>query len=478
MFRLPLSVCAAELDAQLKGDDLDLANVSIDTRTLNPGDVYVAIRGDQFDGHRFINDAVLKGASAIVAEASFDVDAQGIASEGGAIPVLQVANTRHALGGIASLWAQGHQVPTIAVTGSNGKTSVKEMLASILGQQGPALSTKGNLNNDIGVPLTLLSLRDEHRYAVIEMGANHVGEINALSAMVQPDVAVVTNIGAAHIEGFGSVEAIAQAKGEIFSGVSNGGFAVVNIDDHFAPQLRDAADGLSIRTFGFGDDADVRGVEQHQASAKSSGRSSFQMKTLDQTWSTPFSLLGRHNVMNALAATAAAQCLDIQRESIVAGLKAMEAVAGRLQLVIGIESSTVINDSYNANPTSAKAAIDVLADFSGDRHLVLGNMAELGENANRLHAEVGEYAKERGVDHVWTIGDLAEHTSTAFGRGHHFFSQAELLLAIESNLTAASTVLVKGSRSSKMEMVVRALTAPDTRDTSSVMIDLAEEIPS
>lgn len=478
MFRLPLSTCAASLNAQLKGDDIDLRNVSIDTRTMEPGDVYVAIRGDQFDGHRFIDDALAKGASAIVADASYDVDAQGIKTGSGVTSVLQVADTRHALGGIASLWAEGHQVPTIAVTGSNGKTSVKEMLASILNQQGPTLATKGNLNNDIGVPLTLLSLRDEHRYAVVEIGANHVGEIRGLSAMTQPDVAVVTNIGAAHIEGFGSVDAIAQAKSEIYSGVCRGGFGVVNLDDRYATQLIDAADGLSTRTFGFGEDADVQGVEPSYAGGKVFGRSSFQMRTLDQVWSTPFSLLGRHNIMNALAATAAAQCLDIQRESIVAGLKAMEAVAGRLQMVIGIESSTVINDSYNANPTSARAAIDVLASFSGDRHLVLGNMAELGVHASSLHTEVGQYAKECGIDQVWTTGELAEYASIGFGGGRHFFTQAELLIAIESEITAGSTVLVKGSRSSKMEVIVRALAAPSTQDTSSVMIDLAEEMPS
>jgi len=478
MFRLSLSQCAEALDAQLKGVDTDLKNVSIDTRTMQHGDVYVAIRGDQFDGHRFIDDAIAKGASAIVADASYGVSAEGVTTKSGATSVLQVADTKLALGGIASLWAEGHQVPTIAVTGSNGKTSVKEMLASILNRVGPTLATKGNLNNDIGVPLTLLSLREKHRYAVIEMGANHAGEIGTLSKMTQPDVAVVTNIGTAHIEGFGSIDEIAQAKSEIFSGVSLGGSGVVNIDDHYASQLIDAADGLSIRTFGFSEDADVQGIESTDEPAKGFGRSSFQLQTLDQIWSTPFSLLGRHNVMNALAATAAVQCLDIQREAIVAGLKRMVAVNGRLQKVVGIESSTLINDTYNANPASTRAAIDVLASFSGEQHLVLGNMAELGEQASQLHAEIGLYAKECGIDQVWTTGELAKNAANAFGGGRHFFSQAELLLAIESELTADSTVLVKGSRSSKMELIVRALTAQDAWDTSSVMIDLVEDTPS
>ncbi len=478
MFRLPLSACAASLGAQLKGDDTDLSRVSIDTRTMNAGDVYVAIRGDNFDGHQFIADAVAKGASAIVADQSFAVDAGGIAHAAGELPVLHVENTRNALGGIASLWAQGHQVQTIAVTGSNGKTSVKEMLASILSKLGPTLATQGNLNNDIGVPLTLLSLTAEHHYAVIEMGANHVGEIAVLTEMTQPDVALVTNIGAAHIEGFGSVDAIAQAKGEIYSGVTPGGFGVINVDDPYAATLQDSADGLSIRTFGFLEGADVQGVEPAAGSVAGFSRTSLQLKTLDQTWATPFSLLGRHNVMNALAATAAAQCLDVQRDSIVAGLKSMQAVSGRLQSVIGIESSTIINDSYNANPTSAKAAIDVLASFAGDRHFVLGDMAELGEQAANWHAEVGSYAKERGIDQLWTTGDLAEHASRVFPGARHFSTQAELVLAIETELTGASTVLVKGSRSSQMEVVVRALTEPETRDTSTVTIDLAEGVPS
>ena len=329
MFRLPLSVCEASLGAQLKGDDLDLARVSIDTRTLQPGDVYVAIRGDQFDGHRFISDAIAKGASAIVADKHFDVNANGIAKDSASnfasTPVLHVEDTRHALGGIASLWAAGHQVPTIALTGSNGKTSVKEMLASILGQVGPTLATHGNLNNDIGVPLTLLSLTSEHQYAVVEMGANHVGEIQTLSEMTQPDVALITNIGQAHIEGFGSEEAIAAAKSEIFSGVSRGGFGVVNVDDRFASTMLDAADGLSIRTFGFSEDADVRGLEPASGMSAGFARTTLEMKTLDQSWVTPFSLLGRHNLMNAIAATAAAQCLDVQRESIIAGLTTMQA---------------------------------------------------------------------------------------------------------------------------------------------------------
>lgn len=478
MFRLPLSLCAAQVNGQLKGDDVDLTRVSIDTRTLSPGDVYVAIRGNRFDGHRFIPDAIAKGASAVVADTQFAVDSNGIASAAGLVPVLHVQNTRVALGDIASLWSQGHQIPTVAITGSNGKTSVKEMLASILGQLGPTLATNGNLNNDIGVPLTLLSIRPEHRYAVIEMGANHAGEIEVLSAMTKPDVAVVTSIGAAHIEGFGSVEAIAQAKGEIYSGVCAGGFGVVNADDRFAPELKAAADGLTLRTFGFTEGAHVQGVESQARTVVGFGRSSVQLKTLDQTWSAPFSLLGRHNVMNALAATAAAQCLDIQRESIVAGLKAMQPVEGRLQTVIGIESSTIINDAYNANPTSVQAAIDVLAGFSGDRHLVLGDMAELGADADEWHTEVGRYAKRRGIDKLWTTGVLAEHSAKAFAGAQHFDSQAELLRALEKELTGASTVLVKGSRSSQMEVVVNALREPQTRDTSTVTIDLAEGLPS
>jgi len=474
MFRLPLAACIAPLDAQLKGDDVDLNSVSIDTRTLLPGDVYVAIRGDRFDGHKFIKKAISKGASAVVADASFEVPAAGL----NGVPVLQVDDTRRALGQIASLWAAGHQVPTVAITGSNGKTTVKEIIASILGQLGPTLATAGNLNNDIGVPLTLLSIRAEHHYAVIEMGANHPGEIAHLSAMAKPDVALVNNIGPAHLEGFGSIEAVAEAKSEIFSGVSSDGYAVLNLDDKFLATLQEAAAGLHIRSFGFDEDADVQGIVASDEKVHVFGRASnLTLRTLDQTWSSPFSLLGRHNIMNALAATALAQCFDVQKDAILAGLRAMQAVPGRLQMVIGIESSTIIDDTYNANPTSARMAIDVLADFAGDRHLVLGDMAEMGEDAIRWHAEVGEYARQCGIDQMWTTGELSRHASAAFNGGQHFASQAELLLALEPLLSGASTVLVKGSRSSHMGAVVRSLTEPEARDTSSVTIDLTEEIP-
>jgi len=310
------------------------------------------------------------------------------------------------------------------------------------------------------------------------MGANHVGEIRQLTALTQPDVAVVTNIGAAHLEGFGSVEDIAAAKSEIYSGLSSSGFGVINADDQFYSTLKEATEGFFTRTFGFHENADVRGTEPKVEQGYGFGRSNLQLTTLDQTWSTPFSLLGRHNVMNALAATAAAQCLDVQRDSILAGLSSMQAVSGRLQTVVGIESSTIINDSYNANPTSAKAAIDVLAGMSGDRHFVLGNMAELGADAANWHAQIGAYAKEQGVNHLWTTGDLAQYASNAFGSRTHFETQAELVMAIETQLSDASIVLVKGSRSSQMEVVVRALMEPQMRDTSTVTIDLAEGIPS
>jgi len=329
------------------------------------------------------------------------------------------------------------------------------------------------------VPLTLLSLRAEHQYAVVEMGANHAGEIKNLSAMAKPDVALVNNVGAAHLEGFGSIEAVAAAKSEIFSSVCPDGTALINLNDRFAATMRAAAEDLRIRTFGFCESADIQGVEAEAGQPSGFGRSAtLTIKTLDQTWQTPFSLLGKHNVMNALAATAAAQSLDIQRDAILAGLRSMQAVPGRLQTVIGIESSTVIDDTYNANPTSARVAIDVLQGFAGDRHLVLGDMAELGEHAASWHAEIGEYARECGIDQVWTTGELACHASTAFNKGRHFSSQAELLLAIESELSSASTVLVKGSRGSHMGVVVRALTEPQARDTSSVTIDLMEGVAS
>ena len=486
-FSLQLSDCLSALDANLSGDDVVVRGVSIDTRTLKPGDLFVAIKGHNHDGHDYIETAVKAGAKAVLVHSRISTS----------VPQMRVVDTTRALGNLARYWARRHQVPTIAVTGSNGKTTVKEIIANILRQLGPVLATRGNLNNDIGVPLTLLGLRPEHQYAVIEMGASQAGDIERLVTIAEPDVAVITNIGAAHIEGFGSIDRIAEAKSEIFAGLSKDGWAVVNNDDVYADVLRDHASHCHVRSFGLTEDADVQGVPGNGLVIQTTGK---RLKPR-------FPLAGDHNGINALAAVAAVQCLDVQPASIVRGLESVRPVAGRLEKKAGIHGASIIDDSYNANPVSAKAAIDVLAKQSGVRYLVLGDMAELGEDAANLHRELGLYAREAKLDGVWTVGKLASYTDMGFGlcntprmvqpyaqavgdqvshgasvpslaggevpevrkgrtvtkgalrvsEGGHFKDQESLIQALRPWLAGDTTVLVKGSRSARMERVVKGL---------------------
>jgi len=464
MFRLTLADCQQPLDGKFTraksvanrgvnstavSDDVHLSGFSIDTRTLQAGDLYIAIHGEQFDGHDFIRDAEKRGASGVLVHRPVDTQ----------LPCLQVEDTRRALSELAKLWARGHQVPTIAVTGSNGKTTVKEIIAAILQQRGPVLATEGNYNNDIGVPLTLLRLRAEHRHAVVELGANHAGEIAALSELVTPQVAIVNNVGPAHLEGFGSVEAVAAAKAEIYTGLAAEGTAVINADDAFAPVMREAANGKHVCEFGIGAGVDVRGL---------SGQD-FRIELCDETLAPMFRLSGAHNRLNALAATAATHSLGIDRQAILDGLSQVEPVAGRLQSKVGVGGATLIDDSYNANPASVRSAIDVLSAYDGVLYLVLGDMAELGEDAAELHASVGTYARERGIDELWAIGELTKHCTRAFGNGQQFDSLQALIERLRPLLSEHTTVLVKGSRSSRMERVIDALLSGGANDHQPVL---------
>lgn len=449
--RISLSDCTASLHASLVGSDVDVTGVSIDTRTLQPGDLYVAIKGERFDGHAFIDQAESAGAAALLVHEAVETS----------LPYLKVDNTVIALGQLGRHWAQRFSLPTIAITGSNGKTTVKEIITAILRQLGPVLSTRGNLNNEIGVPLTLLNMRPEHLYAVIEMGANHAGEIARLVQIAQPDVALVNNIGKAHLEGFGSVEGIARAKSEIYGGLSPQGYAVINADDAFADFMRKAAQHCNTREFGLSPNTDVQGVPG----------AGLNINTMGKTLTPRFPLTGDHNGMNALAAVAAVQCLDVQPVNIVRGLESVRSVPGRLEKKPGANGSTLIDDSYNANPDSAEQAINVLARYEGVRYLVLGDMAELGSDAESLHARVGAYARHQGLDGVWTTGALASHAfkafsttndkrsrgSVAINAGAHHADQEALASDLKQHLGEGVTVLVKGSRSARMERVVKAL---------------------
>ncbi len=439
MFRLMFSDCIEPLNAQLLGEDLQLNSFSTDTRTLNPGDIYIALQGENFDGHDYIEQALEAGAAGFVVSRAVNTDK----------PCLQVADTLLALQELSRLWARGHQVPTIAITGSNGKTTVKELIAAILRQLGPVLATEGNLNNEIGVPLTLLKLRQEHQYAVIEMGANHLGEIKTLSRLASPDVAVITNTEAAHLEGFGSLLDVAHAKSEIFSGLEDDGWAVIYAEDGRADILEAAASDCRIRTFGTSEDADVQ-----------AGRGEgFRVEGVGDAFDVTFSLLGAHNRVNALAAIAAVQCLDAQAETIQAGLASIKPVARRLEQKPGAAGSTLIDDSYNANPASVRAGIDVLAEAGGKRMLILGDMLELGEEAVMLHKGVGLYADRKNIDAVWTVGELAQHASASSHVGRHFASKEELLENLLPELDPNTSLLLKGSRGARMDRLVDALLA-------------------
>jgi UDP-N-acetylmuramoyl-tripeptide--D-alanyl-D-alanine ligase len=442
-FLMPMHEAAEALGARWAGEDVMLQGVSTDTRTLQPGQLFVALRGPHFDGHDYLAEAKAKGAAACMVE-------KPVANN---CPTLIVSDTRLALGKLARAWRRRFAIPLLAVTGSNGKTTVKEMLASILAKQGDTLATQGNLNNDIGLPLTLFGLDARHASAVVEMGANHAGEIAYLTRLAEPTVAIITNAASAHLEGFGSLEGVAKAKGEIFQGLGDNGTAIINADDRFAPLWCELAKNSSQLTFGLHQSADVsarwqagdRGIE-------------IQVTTPGGELHFELALLGEHNVMNALAAIAAAQAIDMPLTAIKAGLQRMQPVPGRLQLKQGFNGSRVIDDTYNANPASLAAAIQVLAGFAGKRILVLGDMGELGEDAHTLHAEAGRAAKAGGINVLYTVGAMAKAASQTFEDGaQHFDDQASAIAVLQTELTSNVTVLLKGSRLSHMERIVDAL---------------------
>jgi len=432
------------LSARLIGEDRTFTGIGIDTRAFEAGALYAAVRGERLDGHDFIPRAEAAGAVALLVERPVESD----------LPQLVVEDTVVALGRIAQRWLQQHPVPVVAITGSNGKTTTKEIVAAILGTLGPVLATRGNLNNDLGVPLTLFRLNAAHRYAVIEMGAARAGDIARLAAIAPPDVAVITSTGAAHLEGFGSLEGVANAKSELFDALKAHGEAVYNVDDGRVRILAERAAGHRQRTFGICAAAQVRGVPGP----------GLRFDALGQRHEPRFELLGDHNGLNALAAVAAVQCLDVQEKSIMAGLANVRPAPGRLQQRETAAGLCLIDDTYNANPVSMRAAIELLARRRGPRHLVIGDMLELGDQAVALHAEVGRQARRLGIDALWALGPLAAQAAAAFGNGAHRFEQPEPLCAsLAKALGAGDTVLVKGSRGSRMERIVDALAnaAPD-----------------
>ncbi len=455
MFTMTLNEIRKATGARLDGDassagEFVVRGVNTDSRTIKQGELFVALKGDNFDAHDFISHAADRGAAAYILDHEI----------GGVKPALIVDDTRIALGKLASAWRQKFTYPVVAVTGSNGKTTVKEMLSAILATQGNVLATKGNFNNEIGVPLTLYRLTTEHDSAVIEMGANHQSEISYLTQLVKPDVAIITNAAAAHLEGFGSLDGVAKAKGEIFEGLDDSGIAILNHDDDKFAYWKGLLGNKRIISFGASEAADVTYVRNNNVlTVRVNGSDKFDLK---------LPLLGKHNVLNALAAIAASVALNIDFKSIKHALETIKPVAGRLEQKQGINRSIVIDDTYNANPSSLEAAVNAIKDFAGRQysgryHVVLGDMGELGEDTVRLHKDVAGILLQAQVEFLYTLGENSSNTSAIYlnlnseASSEHFITHRELIEQLRVNLKPGDIVLVKGSRLMQMEKIVNAV---------------------
>ncbi|MBK5913021.1 UDP-N-acetylmuramoyl-tripeptide--D-alanyl-D-alanine ligase [Rhodocyclus purpureus] len=427
--------------------------VSTDSRRIGKGALFVALRGEKFDGHDFVDTAAAQGAAAALVD-----EAAAARWQQPPLPLIVVADTRRALGALAADWRARFTLPLIALTGSNGKTTTKEMIAAILraAYGDTVLATVGNLNNDIGLPLTLLGLRATHRAAIVELGMNHPGEIAALAAIARPTVALVTNAQRAHLEGMGSLDAIAEEKGTIYDGLGADGIAVVNADEPWADLWR--ARARRVLGFGLEQPADVagscrlHGLDNHLTLSFQGERGEVEL-----------CLPGRHNARNALAAAAATLAAGVPFAAVCAGLAAFRGAPGRLQKKAAIGGATLLDDTYNANPDSVRAAIDVLSATVGRQILVLGDMGEIGEMSGQFHDEIGGYAKSQGIDRLFALGEASALAAHNFGAGgRHFRRVDELVAALKHELTPETTVLVKGSRFMRMERVADAIAAPAT----------------
>ncbi|SDS70301.1 UDP-N-acetylmuramoyl-tripeptide--D-alanyl-D-alanine ligase [Halopseudomonas litoralis] len=443
-----LSDLVKPLNASLHAIDASFDNVSIDARHIQPGGLFVALPGTRVDGHDFIAQARVNGAAAALVEHAVD----------DALPQLVVHDCAHALGQLGALNRAAFAGPLVAITGSSGKTTVKEMLASILGECGPVLATRGNLNNELGVPLTLLELAPEHQYAVVEMGAAALGDIAYSMRLAKPSVSVLTNAGVAHLGRFGSEQAIAEAKGEIFAGLDSQGQGVINLDSPWFESWYQTLGNRKAHVFSTQNPTAELRAEDIRLDER--GCSGFRLVTPSGAVDIQLDLLGRHNVANALAATGAALALKVPLEAISRGLRKLQPMAGRGQSLPGYNGAVIIDDSYNANPVSVCVAIDLLAGLDGQRLLVLGDMGELGQLEEQAHAEVGAYAKAQGLDGLYATGRLSALAAEKFGEGAQVFAdRAELAAALKTKLDPQTRVLVKGSRSAGMEEVVAALVA-------------------
>lgn len=450
---MQFSDLAQNLDARVIGADVKFSSLSTDSRSVEPGEVFLALKGPRFDGHEHVQAAADAGACGAIVSEQVSTD----------IPQLLVDDTHMALGQIARINRFRSQARIVALTGSQGKTTVKEMIAAILGSRAPTLATHANLNNTIGVPLTLLRLGAEHEFAVIEMGANRGGEIDFSASVAAPDVALITTASAAHVEGFGSLAGIVKGKGEILDHIQPGGTAVLNDDD---PHVRDwiarVTPGRFVK-FSLQEGASAEYIAR-DIQSNPNGKVAFTLLTPVGECEINIRLLGRHNVMNATAAAAVALEAGADLENVKAGLARVEAVPGRLNALKGNMDSLLLDDSYNASPNSFRAAIDVLATFSGRRILIAGDMKELGDETESAHELVGTHAQQAGIDALWAVGAHAGLVVSSFGDGaREFADQASLIEYASNQLDSNTVILIKGSRGAGMERVVNELQAKEER---------------
>ena len=445
-----LSHIADLLNAPLIGGDSGFRGVSSDTRTLKSGELFVALRGPNFSGGEYLDTALKKGAVGAITDQLYE----------SSLPQIVVTDTLSALGMVASAWRDQFDIPLMAITGSNGKTTVKEMVALILAQLGPGTVTKGNLNNDIGVPLTLFNLSSGDRWAVIEMGASALGEIARLSAIAQPTIALVNNVGSAHLGGFGSIRNIARAKGEIYAGLRSDGVALINCDLPQADDWVAMATGREVQTYG-------SCCEPSLISAVIKSREPFEISYKGESLKVELPLPGEHNKMNALAAAALAVQAGASLGQVKNGLESMQAIPGRLESKPGRGGAVVVDDTYNASPESMMRAVEVLSSMEGRRILVVGDMGELGEDSPHLHKQIGVMAKSAGIDSMYALGSSASEYVSGFGDGAALFEDSEkLVVALADELAMGRVILVKGSRFMKMEQIVRKITVKEADDQS------------
>jgi UDP-N-acetylmuramoyl-tripeptide--D-alanyl-D-alanine ligase len=444
-----LKEAAQVVEGALVGADGPYGAVSTDSRTLTPGSLFVALRGPKFDGGEFVAAAAQRGAIGALVEKA--VSGVGVAQ-------IIVPDPLVALQRLAAAWRACFSIPIVGVGGSNGKTTAKEMTAAILARRGPCMATQGNLNNHIGVPVTLMRLEPSHRSAVVEMGANRIGDVAELVRFARPTVGFITNAGAEHLEGFGDLEGVARGEGEMVAGLEPQATAVINADDAYADYWRGAATAARIVTFGVARRADFTAVNAVQTIEHAEFATRFTLRCPLGEHEVVLKAGGAHNIANALGAAAAAGAAGASLEDIVSGLADFRAVPGRLQLKAGLRGSWIIDDSYNANPSSVRAGLDVLRALAGTTWLVLADMAELGPHAADSHAELGRYARECGVKRLFALGTESSRAAETFGSGAEWFADAESMIRrLQAEMAQGVTVLVKGSRVNRLERVVQAL---------------------